>query len=88
MIKLALYVIEDAHDAAMAGRHEIYDFVINDSECESCGMVIGPSEDEFFPCVLIQDVEEVLGEDTWPICIDCAAPLVYPNEWVITLNLE
>lgn len=87
MIKLAVYVIEDVQDAATAGRNDIYDFVIDDTECESCGIVVGPSRDEFFPCVVIVDVDEVLGADAWPVCIDCAAPLVYPTEWVMTFDL-
>lgn len=87
MVHFALYVIEDSHDAIVAGQSEIFDFVIDDTECENCGMVIGPSADEFFPCVVIVDTNDSLQDDRWPICLDCAAPLIYPNEWIINLDL-
>ena len=47
-------------------------------------MVIGPIADEFFPCAIVSDNEDV----TWPICIDCAFPLVYPRQWMIGLGLD
>lgn len=87
MIHLALYVVEDVEDAALAERNEIFEFIIDGSECENCGMVIGPSLDQFFPCVVIVDTDEKLDVDSWAICIDCAAPLMYPNEWVLNLEL-
>jgi hypothetical protein len=88
MIHLAVYVIEDSDDAILAAKNEIYDLVIDGSECENCGMVIGPIEDFFFPCVVIVDIDEVLGEDAWAICLDCAAPLAFPNELTINLDLN
>lgn len=87
MIHLAVYVIEDVEDAALAERNEIFEFIVDGSECESCGMVIGPSLDEFFPCVVIVDTDEKLDVDSWAICVDCASPLMYPNEWVLNLDL-
>jgi hypothetical protein len=87
MIHLALYVIEDPEDAILAGKNDVYDFVIDHSECENCGMVIGPSLDTFFPCVVVVDTDDRLDVDRWAICLDCAAPLVYPNEWIINLEL-
>jgi hypothetical protein len=83
----ALYVIEDVDDAILAGKNEIFDFVIDESECESCGMAIGPSIDMFFPCVVILDIDDRIGQDRWALCIDCAAPLVYPNEWMFEVEL-
>lgn len=82
-----MYVIEDVHDAFIAARDEIFDFVIDGTECEACGMVVGPIHEHFFPCVVIVDDDEHLGNDTWPICLDCAAPLLFPHEWIINLNL-
>lgn len=87
MIHLALYVIETVDDAILAERHDIFEFVVNGSECENCGIVIGPSYDVFFPCVVIVDTDDKLDDDSWAICIDCAAPLMYPNEWFINLEL-
>lgn len=82
-----MYVIEDAEDAITAARNEIYDFVIDGSECENCAMVIGPIDDVFFPCVVIVDTEDTILEDRWVICIECASPLVYPNESIMNLEL-
>lgn len=87
MVHYALYVIEDSADAIAAAHADVYDFVIDGTECENCGLVIGPSDDEFFPCVVIVDVENEIVDDRWPICLDCAAPLIYPNEWIINLDL-
>lgn len=86
MVHLGVYVIENAHDALLAERHDVFNFEIDACECENCGIVIGPSLDKFFPCVVIVDIEEILGDDAWAICLDCAAPLVYPND--LTINLE
>lgn len=88
MIHLALYVIEDAEDALLAERRDVFEFTINGTDCENCGMVIGPSIDTFFPCVVIVDTDDKLDVDRWAICLDCAAPLIYPNEWIINLELE
>lgn len=82
-----MYVVEDLHDAALASKNEIYSFVLNKTECEACGMVVGPVDDQFFPCVVIVDDDEHLSRDAWPICLDCASPLLYPHEWVYNLNL-
>jgi TPP-dependent indolepyruvate ferredoxin oxidoreductase alpha subunit len=87
VIHLALYVIEDSEDAILSAKNGIFDFVIDDSECENCGMVIGPVKEHFFPCIVIVDTDDKLEIDRWAICIDCAAPLVYPNEWTINLEL-
>jgi hypothetical protein len=87
VIHLALYVVEDVEDAALAERNEIFEFVIDGSECENCGMVIGPSLDAFFPCVVIVDTDDKLDVDSWAICLDCAATLMYPNDWVLNLEM-
>jgi hypothetical protein len=82
-----MYVIEDVEDAIEAGHSDVYDFVIDETECENCGMVIGPIEDTFFPCVVIVDTDNSIIDDRWAICLECAAPLVYPNESIINLEL-
>lgn len=81
MNKYDLYLVEDPADAATCERHGIYDFVIGDTECENCAMAIGPLDDAFVPCVVIQDAELLLEAQSWPLCLDCAAPLVFPGLW-------
>lgn len=87
MVHLALYVIEDFDDAISAIRSDVFDFTVNDTECENCGMMIGPLGEDFLPCVVIVDTDRDLIDDRWSICLDCAAPLLYPNEWIINLDL-
>lgn len=79
MISFELVLIETAQDAITAAKEKIFDFVIDAGECENCGMVIGPIADEFFPCVVVTDNDDV----KWTICVDCAFPLIYPREWII-----
>jgi hypothetical protein len=86
MIKLAVYVVEDLHDALTAERSDVFTFSTEGNECEACNMIIGPSLDEFFPAVIVVDTDEVLGRDSWAICLECATPLLYPHEWVINLD--
>lgn len=84
MVSFDIILVENAVDAIIAAQQGIFDFVIDDGECENCGMVIGPIADEFFPCAIVSDNEDV----RWPICIDCAFPLVYPRQWMIGLGLD
>jgi hypothetical protein len=53
---------------------QIYDFFFEESECENCGMVVGPIEEDFFPCVTVCDREDV----AWLICVECAFPIIHP----------
>jgi hypothetical protein len=59
-------------------------FIIDGTECANCGMVVGPVASEFFPCVLIVSTEI---DDAWPVCLECASPLLYPREWIIELEI-
>lgn len=77
MMSFSMYTVETPEDAVLVAQLGIYDLVINDSECENCGMSIGPSLDEFFPLVVIvHDAEET----AWPICVDCSSPVLFPDE--------
>lgn len=83
MMRLELVVIESVQDAVLAGYMDVYQFAINDTECENCGMLVGPVVDEFFPCVLVQNSDDVDDEgvaDTWPVCVDCAGGVLFPGE--------
>ena len=80
----SMYVIEDAEQCVLAGKKEIYDFTINGTECQNCLMAVGPYDDVFLPCVILVGHNE---DEAWPVCIECAAPLLYPREWVIELDL-
>lgn len=88
MVHLALYVIETIQDAIIASRREIFDSHINGTECQNCGLVIGPSLDVFIPFVVITTIDESIGDDTWPVCLDCAAPVIFPSELIIGLELN
>lgn len=84
MYNYTMYVIEDVEHCIIAANKDIYDFVIDDEECKNCGMVVGPYDDMFFPCVILVGEEE---EESWPICVECAAPLLYPREWIVELDI-
>jgi hypothetical protein len=77
MVNLDLFVIEDVEDAITAAHSEIYDFVIDGSECQNCGMMLGPLGDEFISCAVIRVDEEI----AWAVCLDCATPILFPNEY-------
>jgi hypothetical protein len=77
MMSFSMYTIESVDDARLVADIGVLDLIINGSECENCGMAIGPSLDEFFPCVIVcHDAEE----ESWPICIDCAGAAIFPDE--------
>lgn len=77
MLSFSMYTVETSEDAKLAAEMGGTDLLINGSQCENCGMTIGPSFDEFFPCVIVcHDAEE----ETWPVCIDCAAYVIFPDE--------
>lgn len=79
-----MYVIEDVQDAAKAEAADVYTFVIDETDCIHCGMVVGPISDKFFPCVIVVASRP---DDSWPLCFECAAPLLYPREWIIELDI-
>jgi hypothetical protein len=81
---MAMYVVETIEQARTLGDHEIFDFIIDDTECVHCGMVVGPISDKFFPCVIVVASRP---DDSWPLCFECAAPLLFPREWIIELDI-
>jgi hypothetical protein len=82
MVNLDLFVIEDAEDAIAVAHNEIYDFVIDGTECQNCGMMLGPLGDEFLSCVVIHAGDN----SSWAICIECATPMLFPNEYGIRIE--
>jgi hypothetical protein len=82
MVNLDLFVIEDAKDAIIAAQSDIFDFIIDGTECENCGMMLGPLGEDFVSCVVVHSG----GQDSWPICIDCATPMLFPNEFGISIE--
>lgn len=77
-----LYLVEDSADAAECERHGVFDFVIGLTECENCAMAIGPFNDVFVPCVVITDSSQGDLAESWPVCLDCVAPLIFPGMWL------
>lgn len=78
-----LYMIESVEDALKSANAGIFDFRIGATECENCGMSIGPLDDVFIPCAVLYGTKRsFLDEEVWPICIDCIAPLIFPGLWV------
>jgi hypothetical protein len=84
MINLELLVIETATDGIVAAFCDIYDFEIDDTECDNCGMLVGPVNNDFFPCVLAAVVddgneEEEIDHELTIVCIDCAGGVLFPG---------
>jgi hypothetical protein len=77
-----LYIIEDAGDALTCANFGVFDFVVGKTECENCGMSIGPLDEVFVPCAVLYGSAALLDEEMWPICIDCIAPLIFPGMWI------
>lgn len=75
LIAYNLVLVESSFDAMAVSATQLYDFFYEPSECENCGMVVGPIEDEFFPCVVVCDEDDI----AWTICVECAFPVVNPN---------
>jgi hypothetical protein len=74
--ELAVYAIETIEDAVQAAKHGIFDFVINGTDCNTCGMAVGPFDFGFIPCaVLVSDTDN----NSWPMCIDCILPVITPR---------
>ena len=85
MMSYSMYTIETVDDARIAAETGLLDLVIDGSRCENCGMVIGPSQDEFFPLVVIcHDAED----EAWPVCIECSSPIIFPDEGPITMEFD
>lgn len=82
---ISVFVIETVDDMVELAETEIFDFTIDGDECANCGMVLGiiSTEDTIIPCIVV--AVEASALDPWPICLDCAAPLLYPQEWSVDL---
>lgn len=85
MMSFSMYTIETPEDARAAADTGVFDLIIDGSRCENCGMTIGPSIDEFFPCVVIcHDAED----EAWPVCVDCCSPVIFPDEGPIICEFD
>lgn len=85
MINLELLVVESAVDGIVTAFCDIYDFDIDDTECENCGMLVGPVNDDFLPCVLAAVIDDdpdndEVDQDITVVCLDCAGAILFPGE--------
>lgn len=85
---IEVYIVESFEDVLELVEDGVYDFLINGDECVSCGMVIGviSEEESIIPCVVAMAVD--LAEVPWTVCLECAAPLIYPSELENLRNVE
>ena len=74
-----MFVIETPADARECASAGIFDLTIDDTECENCSMAIGVTFDAFVPIAIVSDSSGMC----WPICIDCATPLIFPSSWFV-----
>jgi len=78
---ISVYIVESFEDILELSTAGIYDFSPDLDECANCGMVVAlvGGLDQVLPCVVVSGLTS--GE-AWPCCLDCASPLLYPNDWV------
>jgi hypothetical protein len=72
-----LFLIETPEDAALCEESGIYEFLLDEIECENCAMAIGPLADAFVPCAVLSGS----AGEAWPVCVDCIAPMIFPGDW-------
>ena len=73
-----LFVLENDSDARSCAEAGVFDFTLFALECENCTMAIGPTGDDgFIPVAIVSDQTG----SAWPICVDCAAPMIFPGDW-------
>lgn len=72
-------IVQTVEDSRRAELYGLYDFrAANAHECENCSMIIGPTPEEFLPCVIVADLD---NEEAWTICTDCAMATIAPGFW-------
>lgn len=73
-----MFVLETYEDAQTCANAGVLDIVLFELECENCSMSVGPAPgDLFIPVAIVTDQRGV----SWPICVDCAAPMIFPGDW-------
>lgn len=85
---IEVYIVESFEDVLELVEEDVYDFMINGDECISCGMMVGviTEEESVIPCVVAMAAG--LAEVPWTVCLECAAPVIYPSEFGILRNIE
>jgi hypothetical protein len=80
VLNFSIHVLESDEDAAQAKSDGVFNFLYEVPECTNCGMIIGLIPNGvFLPCAILVDQDSV----SWPVCIDCAAPLIFPGDWLM-----
>lgn len=72
-----MFIVESPDDARLCASSGIFDFALFETECQNCAIAIGPLFDVWVPTAVVSDQ---LGR-SWPMCIDCASPMIFPGEW-------
>jgi len=83
MINFELVVVETFDEALRVEAADVYQFAINATECDNCGLLTGPVAEYFFPCALVACVDETEGEETdrpTVLCLDCISAVLFPGE--------
>jgi hypothetical protein len=81
MLSLEIVVIESAAEAIHVAFSGVYNFAIDNTECDNCGMLTGPVAGDFFPCALAACIdEESDAELPTVLCLDCIGAVLWPGE--------
>lgn len=82
MINFELVVIETLSDAIHAESVGVFQFPIDSTECDNCGLLTGPVSGDFFPCALVACTEDDGPDVDRPtvLCLDCIGSVLFPGE--------
>lgn len=72
-----MFVLESQEDVQTCANTGVFDLALYDLECENCSMAVGPAGDLFIPVAVVSDQRGA----SWAICVDCAAPMIFPGDW-------
>lgn len=73
-----MFIVETPADARVCALTGVFDIALDRLECENCSMAVGVVADNFIPVAIIT---ELSSNSVWPVCVDCATPIVFPGDW-------
>jgi hypothetical protein len=74
-MRIELRVFQNSEDAKAIEAKDLFEFAIDEDECENCGLQVGFSIGRFYPGAVC------IGEDEdWLVCVECAGPIIFPGE--------
>lgn len=74
-MKIELLTFQNSEEAKAIEAADLFEFALDEDECENCGRPVGFSADRFSAGAVC------IGEDEdWLVCMECAGPVIFPGE--------